>query len=617
MRIFPAHPFAIPLALSLLLLASCNQEPEVAVPMDVAPPAITESQRINAWFDEQFEEQLDFSPQWRTQLGDKKDYDKLGDASEQQALIELEWLRNSVAMMEAEFDYKQLDDEAKTSYDLWLYSLHREERGWPFRHHSYLIGRGGPHASLPNFMINFHRVDTVEDMRAYNSRVAQIDDVMHQYLERAQQSAAEGIRQPRFNYQFAMDEIDRVLTGAPFTDEGSSPLWTDANAKVDHLRAEGLLSDDNADELLAQTRDAMVNQMQPAYADVRTWLEQDMNNASDEAQGVWALPDGDAYYDNQLAQMTTVDLTADEIHKIGLTEVARIRGEMEGIKERVGFGGTLQEFFIFMRDDPQFYFPNTDEGRQAYIDLAEEYLDGIAEQLPNYFGILPKADLVVRRVEAFREQPGAAQHYFSGTPDGSRPGIFYAHLSDMTMMPRYQLEDIAYHEGNPGHHMQISIAQELEDIPRFRTQYGYTAFSEGWGLYAESLGKDMGFFEDPYSDFGRLSGEIWRAIRLVVDTGIHSKHWTQEQAVQYFMDNSPQPEGAIRSEIQRYLTSPGQATAYKIGMLKFQELRAKAKDQLGDKFDIREFHDTVLGGGSLPLPVLEVRVDRYIAAKNM
>ncbi|MBU2098628.1 MAG: DUF885 domain-containing protein, partial [Gammaproteobacteria bacterium] len=274
--------------------------------------------------------------------------------------------------------------------------------------------------------------------------------------------------------------------------------------------------------------------------------------------------------------------------------------------------GSLAEFFVFMREDPQFYFPNTDEGRQGYLDLANEYLDAMNEKLPEYFGILPKAGLVVRRVEAFREQDGAAQHYMSGTPDGSRPGVFYAHLSDMRAMPRYQLENISYHEGNPGHHMQISIQQELTGIPRFRTQYGYTAFSEGWGLYTEALGKDMGFYTDPYSDFGRLAGEIWRAIRLVVDTGMHAKQWSEEQAVQYFLENSPQPESAVRSEIQRYLTSAGQATAYKIGMIKIQELRATAMTELGDQFDYRGFHDTVLGGGSLPMPVLEARVMRWI-----
>jgi uncharacterized protein (DUF885 family) len=324
------------------------------------------------------------------------------------------------------------------------------------------------------------------------------------------------------------------------------------------------------------------------------------------------LPNGEAYYNERLFAMTTLPVTADEVHATGLAEVARLRAALEALKDSVGFNGSLQEFFVSMRADQRFYFADTDEGREAYLQLARDYLAAVTAKLPDYFGLLPKAGLDVKRVELFREQPGGAQHYYPGTPDGSRNGIFYAHLSDMQAMPRYTLEAIAYHEGLPGHHMQISIAQELVGLPVFRTQYGFTAYQEGWGLYAESLGKDMGFYSDPYSEFGRLSSEMWRAIRLVVDTGIHSKQWTQEQAVQYFLDNSPTPEATVRSEVERYIITPGQATAYKTGMMKIQQLRAQAEAALGDKFDIRGFHDTVLGGGALPLAVLEARVQRWI-----
>ena len=268
------------------------------------------------------------------------------------------------------------------------------------------------------------------------------------------------------------------------------------------------------------------------------------------------LPDGANYYTTALFLQTTTTMTAEEIHTLGLAEVARLRAEMEAVKARVGFKGTLDEFFKFMRSDRQFYFPNTDQGRADYLLLAEKYLGDMQMKLPEYFGLLPKAGLIVKRVESFREEPGGAQHYFGGTPDGSRPGIFYAHLSDMNAMPKFQLEDVAYHEGVPGHHLQISIARERTGLPKFRTQYGYAAFGEGWGLYAESLGKEMGFFADPYSDFGRLAGEIWRAVRLVVDTGLHSKDWTEEQAVQYFLANSPQPERSVRSRSAATSSTP-------------------------------------------------------------
>jgi len=323
-------------------------------------------------------------------------------------------------------------------------------------------------------------------------------------------------------------------------------------------------------------------------------------------------PNGKAFYDYKLKESITTPLTADEIHNIGLEEVARIQKEMLNIKNEVGFEGDLQEFFKFVNEDDQFYFPNTDEGRQAYLDEAKQYIDELTKKLPDYFGILPKASLQVKRVEAFREQDGAPQHYMEGTPDGSRPGTYYVHLSDMTSMPKTTMEGVAYHEGNPGHHMQISIAQELETVPTFRTQLGYNAYVEGWALYSEQLAKEMGGYENPYYDFGRLVNEIWRAIRLVVDTGLHSKGWNEAKAIQYFKDNSSISDNAIKAEVQRYMVMPGQATGYKIGMLKIQELRQRAETQLGDQFDIRQFHDIILGSGALPLELLERHVDSWI-----
>ena len=378
----------------------------------------------------------------------------------------------------------------------------------------------------------------------------------------------------------------------------------------------GAIDQAKADELKEAARNALVNNWQPAYDRLIAWQQEDIANASDLAQGVSTLPDGAAYYNERLANQTTTSLTADEIHQIGLDEVARLKAEMEAIKDSVGFEGDLQAFFASLRDnkeDRRHYYPDTDEGRQGYIDDATAAIDNIKGKLPDYFGILPKADLEVRRVEAFREQPGAAQHYFPGTPDGSRPGIYYAHLSDMTAMPKGELEVIAYHEGLPGHHMQIAIQQELESVPTFRTQANFTAYAEGWGLYSEILAKEMdGTYTDPYSDFGRLGSEIWRAIRLVLDTGLHAKGWSEEQAVQYFLDNSAITEAQARSEVRRYMVLPGQATSYKVGMLKIQELRRKAEEALGDKFDIRGFHDTILGGGAVPLNVLERMVDQWI-----
>ncbi|MDP5071773.1 MAG: DUF885 domain-containing protein, partial [Congregibacter sp.] len=425
-------------------------------------------------------------------------------------------------------------------------------------------------------------------------------------------AAQDGIRAPYFDYERAITEIDRVITGAPFSEGESSALWTDITNKVAALQDAGVIDGGRASELTMAALAALLEELQPSYQEIRAWLVADLENVSEEAQGAWSLPNGAAYYDARLATMTTLPMTADEIHTLGISEVARIQSEMEDIKRQVGFEGSLQEFLNFMREDDQFFLPNTDEGRQEYLDVADKLLEDMYVKLPAYFGILPKAGLQVKRVEAFREQPGGSAHYARGTPDGSRPGTFYAHLADMRAVAVNQLESLSYHEGVPGHHMQISIQQELDNIPRFRANGRYTAFSEGWGLYSELLGKEMGGYADPYADFGRLSGEIWRAVRLVVDTGIHAKAWSEEQAVQYALANSPRPEVSIRSEIRRYFNNPGQATAYKIGMLKIQEYRVRAEARLGDAFDIRAFHDVVLGSGPLPMSVLEAKVDNWI-----
>ncbi|WP_257838108.1 DUF885 family protein [Phenylobacterium sp. J426] len=330
--------------------------------------------------------------------------------------------------------------------------------------------------------------------------------------------------------------------------------------------------------------------------------------------GVWALPQGEAFYGDLLSFFTTTPLTADQIHQIGLSEVARIRGEMGAIQKKVGFKGTLNEFFAHLKTDPKYRYPNTDAGKQQYLADAKQiiatYMDTAANK---QFSVLPKGALEVRAVEPFREKTASVAFYNTGTPDGSRPGIFYVNLSDMNQVFKPQLEAIAYHEGAPGHHFQIARSLEQTDLPMFR-RYAYQgAYQEGWGLYAEKLGKEAGFYQDPYNDFGRLSLEIWRAARLVLDTGIHARRWSRDQAVQYMRDNTLNSERDIQSEIDRYFTSPGQATSYKIGQLKISELRAKAEKQLGPKFDIRAFHETVLAAGAIPLDVLEQRVDAYIA----
>jgi uncharacterized protein (DUF885 family) len=615
------------LALSLVLLAPGCSKPagDAAAPAATATAAATpeqikaESERLNAWFEAKYEEQLKFSPIQLTFLGRKDLNDQIDDMSEEGQRKQVAWLEASVKEMESGFDRARLDPETQLSYDLWKRQYETARDSLAFASHGYPFDQmSGAQSFLPTFLINFHKVDDEKDYLAYVSRLEKAETGFDQLLERARASAAQGIRPPRFAYEGVIDQSKKVIAGAPFSSGADSALWADAQAKADALAKDGKVTAERAAELKELARKALVDHIGPAYGKIIAFAEEELPKAAVNPAGVGTTqPDGAAYYAERLKANTTTAMTAEEIHQLGLSEVARLRGELEALQKKMGIEGDLQAFFKRVHDDPSRVYPNTDAGRQAYIDDATKAIGNIKQHLPQYFGLLPKADLVVKRVEAFREQPGAAQHYYPGTPDGSRPGIYYAHLSDMNAMPKTELEVIAYHEGIPGHHMQISIAQELTGVPTFRTQYNATAYAEGWGLYAEWLAKEMpGTYKTDYAEYGRLMSEMWRAIRLVVDTGLHAKGWTEQQAVDYFRANSSVPDAAIKSEIQRYLVNPGQATAYKIGMIKIQQLRRKAETELGDRFDIRGFHDAVLGGGSMPLDLLERRVDTWIAEQK-
>jgi len=606
---------ALSLALALAAPAAFAQQPPQAT-----ETARSESARLNAWFGQKYEEELRFSPIMLTFLGRKELYDRLDDMSEQAADQQLAWRKATVAEMEANFDRDALDDETRLSWDLWKLQYETAAAANQYQRNVYVFNQmQGAQSFLPTFLINFHKVETEADYLAYIARLQEARRALGQMLELARRNADDGYRMPRFAYDGVLKEARAVITGAPFDEGKDSPLWADLQAKADGLVKSGVIDAARATTLKDQARQALLDNIQPRYRELIAWAEADRAKALDNPSGVGVTQaNGADYYRHQLRMHTTTDLDAEAVHRIGLDEVKRIHGEMEGLMKRVGFDGDLQAFFRHISTDPKFKYPDTDAGRQAYIDDATRAIDNIKKVLPQYFGLLPKADLVVKRVEPFREQPGAAQHYFPGTADGSRPGVYYAHLSDMNSMPKPELEVIAYHEGLPGHHMQISIAQELTGVPEFRTQANSTAYSEGWGLYSEWLAREMpGTYVDPYSEYGRLASELWRAVRLVVDTGLHAKGWTEQQAVDYFSANSATPEAAIRSEIQRYITWPGQATAYKIGMIRIQELRRKAEAELGDRFDIRGFHDAVLGGGALPLNLLERRVDQWIASRKV
>ena len=571
---------------------------------------------LNEWLDAKYEEQLLRSPMNLTYLGRDERKDEIDEFTLASYQADLAWQAASVAEMANRFDRAKLSEPEQLSYDLWKYSYEQSAAGEAYFYNGLVFDQmNGIHAFVPTFLINFHTVANVSDFEALVARLKLIKPRMMDALDIARESSNRGVVAPYFAMEGVADQSRKIISGQPFEAdaETDSAIWADIQRKAQGLLDEGLLTEDEANALKAEAKTALLSSFGPAYEAIIAWAETERLSSPEVATGIGTQGGGDAYYAHLLAQQTTTDLSADEIHTIGLNEVARLRNEMLGIMDEVEFQGDLQAFFEEVRTGEWNYYPDTDEGRQAYIDDATAAIDNLKALLPEYFGLLPKADLIVKRVEAFRERDGAAQHYYAGTPDGSRPGVYYAHLSDMTAMPKNQLEVIAYHEGLPGHHMQISIAQELEGVPQFQTQLGFTAYAEGWGLYSEKLASEMpGTYADAYQQFGRLSSEIWRAIRLVVDTGLHSKGWTEQEAIDYFMANSPEPYESVRSEVRRYIVMPGQATSYKIGMIKILELRSTAIEALGDDFDIRGFHDTVLGAGSLPLDLLERRVMQWI-----
>lgn len=576
---------------------------------------------LNDWFDARYEEELQFSPISLTYMGRKDRNGELDDRSFEGFKAHLGWKQQTVADLDRLFDYDSLSMEEQTSFDIWTYQYERMRWSEDFFYSGLTFDQmNGAQSQLPTFLINIHQVDDAADMAAYIARVKAVAPYMTTALSNAKRTSALGITTPGFALDGVIQQSKAIISGAPFaaseiTDAPSedSPIWADIKHEIATLLESSEITAAQGDQLLNSAKTALLQDFQPAYQSVINWAAAEQDRVPTKSTGVGSQPNGVAYYEYRLASQTTTNLSADEIHNIGLAEVARLRGEMALIMMEVNHEGDLDSFMDTVRRGEWNYYPNTDVGRQAYIDDATTTINALKQQIPAYFGLLPKADLIVKRVESFRERDGAAQHYFRGTADGTRPGVYYAHLSDMSTMPKSLLEVVAYHEGIPGHHMQISIAQELQGLPLFRTRAGFTVYSEGWGLYSEVLAKEMPTtYLSAYSRFGQLTSEIWRAIRLVVDTGLHARGWTEQEAIDYFLANSPQPLENVRSEIQRYIIMPGQATSYKIGMLKIQSLRAKAELALGEKFDIRAFHDTVLGGGALPLSLLERRVDCWI-----
>lgn len=604
---------------ALTAIALALSVPLVGAPaMAQAAPATTtaeidQNSALKAFFDEQDKERLTRSPLGKSYRGIKDaDYGRWDDYSEAAEARDHDAVQAALKELRTRFDPDKLSPENRLSYRLFEKQAERSIAAFQFSHNDYVFDQmNGAQSQIPAFLINIHRIDSKADARAYINRLYGIGTVMTQAIATSKERAAKGVMPPKWVFPYVISDARNVITGAPFTDGADAPLFADFKAKVGKLK----ISDVEKQLLIEEALQALLKGVKPAYELLIAEMSAQEKVASTD-DGVWRFKDGAAYYAERLANYTTTDMTPDQIHDLGLSQVARIHREMDVIRKKMGFKGNLQAFFKYMREDKIFYAPESDGGRALYLAETQKAYDKIKPLLPQWFGVLPQAPLVVKRVEEFREKSAGKAFYQSPAPDGSRPGTYYANLYRMSDMPLTEVDALFYHEGVPGHHLQRAIQTELKDVPAFRQFGGVTAYSEGWGLYSEKLAKDMGLYTDPARDFGRLQLELHRAIRLVVDSGIHHKRWTREQAIKYVEDNSADAPGGIVKAIERYIVYPGQATAYMVGRLKISELRDKAQKALGKKFDVRGFHDTVLKSGPVPLDVLEEQVDAWIASQR-
>ncbi len=579
-----------------------------AVPGSGDTPGASPDAAANAFFERAFEERLVLEPTTATSLGLKTGADRWQDSSEAGEAERFALSKRQVEELRA-MDPARLDDATRLSWQVFEAGEERRMARYPWRNHGYFFDKDGAHASVPAFLINTHRIESEADAVTYIRRLEGVQPLFAQQLERARAAAKQGIAPPKFVYPYVIEDAGNVIKGLPFdVGPADSVLLADFRAKVGKLE----IDDARRQALVGEAVKALLGSVKPAYEAVIAWSRETEKSASTD-DGVWRLPDGAAYYDYLLKNFTTTDLTAAQIHEIGLREVARIHDEMRVVMKRVGFEGDLSDFFDFMRTDAQFYYPDTAEGREAWLADANRHIVAMRAKLPELFVTLPKAEVVVKAVEPFREKSAGKAFYQRPSQDGSRPGVFYGNLYQMKEMPKYELEALTYHEAIPGHHMQNAIALEESSLPRFRRSGVLHGL---WRRAGASTASGSARNSASTTIPGPSSGASrWNCTAPFVSwwtPGLHAKRWTREQTIRYHVENSPTGEDAAIRATERYILNPGQATAYMIGMLKIVELRERAAAALGPKFDKREFHDLVLRTGSVPLTVLESEVQRWV-----
>ena len=581
---------------SLLLLS-----PGVAWPQAATGAAVEGNRKaLNEIFKDYWEDNLKHSPEFASTLGDKRYNDQISDYSVK-AFNDGLAREQGFLMRLAAIDMTGLTDQEKISRDLLLRQFTEDQEGAEFKEWEMPVNQmGGIHTAFPQLVAQLS-FDTVKDYDDWIARLEQVPKAFDQVTANMAMGIEDHRLPPKYLLEKTLAQVKAMAGQKPEESPFALPL-KQFPASIKPAEQERI-----KDDMLKSIKQDVL----PAYLRFARFLEVSYVPAGRTEPGISALPDGAKYYKYLIHQSTTTDLTAEQIHQIGLDEVKRDEAEMLAIAQKLGFAD-LASFKASLKANPKMKAASG----TALLDAYRGYLKPMQAKLPELFGTLPKAKFEVVPVPDYLEKTASAAYYQEGAPDGSRPGRLFINTYNATDRNIYIAEDTAYHEGLPGHHLQISIAQELQDIPTYRKYQSYTAYQEGWGLYSERLGKDVGFYQDPYSDYGRLEGDIWRAIRLVVDTGVHSQHWTREQMVQYFHDHSNVDETNVQAEVDRYVAWPGQAMAYKVGQLKILELRDRAKKALGDKFNIRAFHDQVLDAGALPLDVLSDRIDGWIAGQK-
>lgn len=601
-------------ALMLPSAAALAQDSAAALAVPDADFA-QEDARLTAFLDAEFAEWLRLQPQLATRLGIQDGGDRWNDIGDAAASAQVAWREASVAKMRSAFDRARLSPEAQVNFDIWALEADRAAQSQKFRIYRppFYSRLYSAHSQLPDFLVNTHTVADRTDLTNYIARLRGIPAVLDLAIERTKASEAAGIRVPRFQIETIIAGSRQLISGAPYGDGPDAALWADVKAKAEALVAADKLTRGDADALLDEARSAIVA-LQPAYERVIAWAEASLPDAPSGQVGAITLPGGADYYAAELKLNTTADLTAKQIHAIGLSEVARIEAEQDALAKSAGF----TDRHAFYNERARLFPPRPydDAARAEYLATANAFVTKTRTLLEPYFGTLPAYGIEVVREPAFSEVAGGAAHASAPSPDGSRPARTYVHLVGNTPDPAAMFT-LMCHEAIPGHNMQGDIQVRQSGGPKFRSVTGYVAFGEGWGLYAEAMCKEMGAFPDIAADFMRLDAELFRAARLVVDTGIHALGWTEDEAVEYMNITGRQPLQRSRSEVRRYITLPGQATGYKIGMIKIIEQRRKAEAALGSKFDIRGFHDLLIASGSQPLSILERRVDEWIARLSM